>query len=783
MRKYLATILFSIVAMLLSLFMAYTLSEKPEISSYKPYSSAYFDNEGKLLRLTLAKDERYRVYARLGDISSEFIEATVLYEDQHYYQHIGIDPLALIRAFWTTYITKERRIGASTIVMQLARLRWDIPSNTIAGKFHQIARALQISRHYTKDEILEAYLNLTPYGRNIEGIAAASLIYFNKKPSELSFLEAITLAVIPQNPNKRNPTTKKGYNNLLTARKILFERWITYHPTYKDKAKYLDLALAIRPPENLPFQAPHFINYVEQQIRSQRRGYINTTLNLNKQLSVENVLRTYINANQAIGIHNASALLVNHQTLAIEAMVGSADFNLDAIYGQVNGTTAKRSPGSALKPFVYALAMDEGLIHPLSLLKDSPRKFGGFTPENYDKQFLGPISAKDALIQSRNVPAVHLQSQLSKTSFYQFLVRAGIKKLKEEKHYGLALALGGGEVTALELAKLYAMLGNGGMHNELLSLKGLNRLKKSSYKTSKRLLSSEASYLTLDMLKKNPAPDSLDIKLDRYNEVAWKTGTSWAFRDAWAVGISGPYVLIVWVGNFDGKGNDSFVGRSAAGPLFFRILNSLFPPQNWSFEQAYSPENMNLKRLKVCAKTGDLYQKNCPTAIESWFIPGVSPIKVSNIYRKIPINIKTGKRACWHKKGKTNLTVYEFWPSDFIEIYSMAGISLKSPPKFEGECDLDQTSATGLTPVITSPQSSIDYVFRLNSDSDNKIPLQAIVDRDVEKLHWFIDDGFVGTVGTGEAILWHAKPGVFNLTVVDDSGRSTSKSFNVISIN
>lgn len=759
----------------LAISFGYGFCPRPELSSFIPYSKAYFDDQGGLLRLTLAEDDRYRLYSRLEDMAPEFVEATLLYEDQHYYEHMGVDPVALLRAFWMTYVTQQRRIGASTIVMQLARLRWGIPSSTLSGKLIQILRAIQLTRHYSKRQLLEAYLNLAPYGRNIEGIGAASLVYFGKRPAELSLPEALTLAVIPQNPNKRNPTTVKGYQKLLIARTSLFERWVEYHAEDATKSKYMNLPLSIRSPEQLPFLAPHFVDYLQQQISPWDNGFIQTTLNANTQTSVEKVLKDYIQTKSKDGIQNASALLVNYKTLSIEAMVGSADFFNADIFGQVNGTMAKRSPGSALKPFVYALAMDEGLIHPMSLLKDSKHKFGGFTPENYDKQFLGPISVKDALIASRNVPAVEIQSRLRNKSFYQFLHEAGVSGLQHESHYGLALALGGGEVTAMEMASLYAMMANGGeMH-------AIRALKEEQPEQGKSLLSPEASYLVLDILRQHKAPDALniDISASGHNEVAWKTGTSWAFRDAWAAGISGPYVLIVWVGNFDGSGNNAFIGSRAAGPLFFRIMDAVFPAQGWTFKHAYPVDELNLKRLQVCANTGDLYQKSCPQSVQSWFIPGVSPIKLSNVYRSIPVNMKTGLRACWHEPGKTQMEVYEFWPSDFLQIYNQAGIFLKTPPPFETGCDLNQTSSSGLQPVITSPQSSIDYVVRVNEVGVNQIPLQAIVDPDVEQLHWFIEGQYIASSRRGESVLWQARPGRHQVRMVDDSGRSASKWFNV----
>ena len=749
------------------------LCPKPEIENFVSYSRVYLDRDERLLRITLADDERYRIYQPLDRIDAKFIEATLLYEDRDYYQHRGVDLIALSRAFWSTYVSGERRIGASTITMQVARMKWGIESNTVSGKIEQIFRALQLSRHFSKQQLLEIYLNNAPYGRNIEGVAAASQIYFGKTADNLSLLESLTLAVIPQNPNKRNPTTDSGYHNLLQARQNLLKRWLEQHPEDAASAKYFSLPLKVRAPQSLPFEAPHFVNFVEIEIPQWDRGYVHTTLDLDKQEKISKMISRYIEQQSQVGIRNASAMLLNYQTMEIEAMVGSADFFSRQILGQVNGTLAKRSPGSTLKPFVYALALEEGLIHPKTLLKDSPRRFGGFTPENYDKRFIGPISANQALIKSRNVPAVDLQSRLKARSFHRFLKDAGIKRLREESFYGLALALGGGELTMLELVSLYAVLANHGVQKPVRWAANQTR------SDGRKLLSAEASFLILDILKDNPA--AFDNSRRSF-DVAWKTGTSWSFRDAWAIGISGSYVAAVWVGNFDGSGNPAFKGRQAAGPLLFTILDAVQSQSEWRVRDHLDDHPLNIKQLQVCASTGDLYEKNCPISEPSWFIPGVSPIRVSNVYREIPIDQQTGLRACWHQPGKTEMKVYEFWPSDYLRVFSQAGIMLKTPPAFDASCNFEEKGGGGLIPVITSPQQSIEYILSLQSEESQRIPMEVTVDPGVEQVYWFVDGAFAGTAARGEVFFWNAIPGKFEARVVDDSGRAASKQFVVSQI-
>lgn len=762
----------SLIGLVLISLVAYYSSPKPDLLGFTSYSTAYLDSDNQLLRLTLADDDRYRLHTAITDIADTLQNSTILYEDQHFYQHMGVDLFAIGRAFWASYISKQRRIGASTITMQVARLRWGIPSYTLSGKVEQILRAIQLTRHYSKAEILEAYLNLAPYGRNIEGIGAASLIYFNKPAADLSLPEALTLAVIPQNPNKRTPTRPQGLIELQSARQSLFIKWLKAHPEDQSQQHYLSLPLKVRSPEQLPFLAPHFINYLDQSTSPWKSGNINTSLNIVKQRSVEQIISRYVDNKASLGIQNAAALILNYKTMDIEAMVGSADFFNTAISGQVNGTIAKRSPGSTLKPFVYGLAIDAGLIHPMTLMKDAPTRYGGFSPENYDQQFLGPILAGKALIQSRNVPAVDLQAQLTDHAFYNVLQQSGVTGLKPPQYYGLALALGGGELTMLELVNLYAMLANQGQ------LKPINALHNEVMPDTPpiSLLSPEASFMILSILKDTPTPNAVTHQFSQTlpNEVAWKTGTSWAFRDAWAIGISGDYVIATWVGNFDGQGNESFIGRTAAGPLLFSLFNALVPQQSWSIDHAFYTEQLNVKRIAMCQNTGDLPGKYCPSTTDTWFIPGVSPITVSNIYRAIPILISNGHRACWSNPELTVLKTFAFWSSEFMQIFKQAGIALKHPPSFDQQCDLNTQSTSGVTPQISSPQSTLEYVLHNTTEGARTIPFLANVDSDVTTLFWFIDDRYIGQSHANTAFLWSAQPGQFRVRVVDDAGRTAS---------
>lgn len=793
-RKKLSLFRKLVVIAALFIVLLYIFLPKPDIKGQIPFSTAFYDQNETLLRLNLASDDRYRLWLPLEEIPLQIQQATLLYEDQYFYQHIGINLFAITKAFYTSYIKRSRRVGASTITMQLARLRYGMNTHVISGKLEQIFRALQIEKYYSKEQILEAYLNLAPYGGNIEGIGAASLIYFDKHANKLNLPESLLLSLIPQNPTKRNPTKKSAKPLLLETRINLFDRWLKDHPEDADWRTAMQFPINVHSTANLPFLAPHFLNHIKKENPLLKSGQYKTTLNITLQQLLERHASNYVQRRKRDGIDNVSAILLNYKTMEIVAELGSADFFNDKISGQVNGTLAKRSPGSTLKPFIYGLALDEGLIHPLSLVKDAPKRFGAYTPENYDQHFLGPITATDSLVLSRNVPAVNLMYRLKKRGLYELLQSADVENLKPKAFYGLALALGGNEVTMLELVRLYAMLANMGEYkNEViltpkdpLKEKGIHAKVKNpdvhfnvKANDKKQLISAEAAYLTLQMLKKNKAVDEIDFQNERRQKypVYWKTGTSFAFRDAWSVGIAGDYVLAVWVGNFSGKGHPSFIGRSAAGPLFFEIIRSL--EKDNLIEDDISAEGLNITEVDICSSTGYLPNKHCPKTEKGLFIPGKSPIKISDIHREIYIDKATGLRACRYDENKTTKEIYEFWPSDLISLFRQAGIIKRQPPVYLKSCSINETSTRGIAPRITSPSHLLSYTVRASKLKEELIPFIANTDTDSTSLYWFVGDRYVGEVDRDTPFFWKPEIGSFEIRVVDDLGRGSTTQIRV----
>ena len=733
---------------------------KPPLLEGIDFSTRVRARNNEILRVSLTADQKYRVWTPLKEISPAIVDATLKFEDKYYGKHPGVNPVSLLRAAWNLVVSRGSHAGASTITMQVARLRYHLRTRTLAGKLRQIVYALELERHYSKKQILEAYLNLAPYGRNIEGVGAASEIYFSKTASRVTEAEAVALSVIPQSPTRR-ALMVGGENERVTSAQ---QRWYARSVTKETPA--LTFRAEARTRRSLI--APHF---VQQTLESKSGGTdVVTTLDLSLQQMLEKRVTDYITQNRDRGIENASALLIDFKTMEVLVQIGSSDFSKVEIQGQVDGTRRPRSPGSTLKPFVYALALDQGKIHPLTLLKDAPHTFGDYNPENFDREFLGPIRASDALARSRNVPAVTLASELSHPTFYEFLREAEVSLPKPASYYGLSLPLGGAEVTMQDLVRLYAALANGGRLQPLRQFRN-----EPAVKSNVRLFTPEAAFLTLDMLGKIPRPGLTSAESARSAPVFWKTGTSHGFRDAWSVAVFDHYVLAVWIGNFDGKRNAAFIGRTAAAPLLFQMIDGLRAFQPSRAEQQLPAPELNLKRVEFCAVSGQLPTASCPHRTESWFIPGISPIATCDVHREILVDASTGLRVAQDDGNRAvKREIYEFWPSDLLALFERAGVPRKLPPPFSPTIDNELLSRGGHPPKINLPGTEMT-VSRVPTDSAG-IPLRAETESGVRKLYWFADKTFLGACDAHAVLCWKPSPGVYQLTALDDHGRSASRS-------
>lgn len=791
-RKRVAThmrrhrILYCLVFALLVIYAIIKIFFTPPLLSDTHFGRAYFDRNGNLMRITLSADDKYRLFTPLADISEYVQRATILYEDKYFKFHPGVNPVALVRATKNYFTSGARPVGASTITMQVARIKYDLDTRKIPGKLIQIAAAIYIDLFYSKDEILEAYLNLAPYGGNIESIGAASLIYFGKPARDLTKIEAITLSTIPQNPTKRGLNTDAGLANIMNMRGDLVRRWIDINPTDAGLETLANMPLNVRTTRDLPFYAPHFINYEISQRRNYwndlgaRDSVINTTLDLNLQRAMERTLQNQINSRAHLGIHNAAAILVNYKTMETLAYIGSANYFDKSIYGENDGVHARRSPGSTLKPLIYATAVDMGYIHGMTLLKDAKINFGVYAPENADSEFYGPVLARDALTHSRNIPAINLLRKIGTRNFYNILAASGVTNLKSPEWYGISVALGGAEVSMFELADIYATMANLGMRYDIITNTDTPR------GDGKQILTPEAFFITLDMLARQSTPTKNIPFARKQTETLrhyWKTGTSSSFRDAWTAGIFGDFVLIVWVGNFDGTPNNAFSGAKAAAPIYFSLAETIekyyaangAPLHNNNFMR----DNLNIAEIEMCDGVGGLAGKYCPKTVRAYFIPGKSPIETSSVYRAVPIDNATGLRACTYDAATTHMAVFEFWDAEYLDMFRRAGITRNTPPPFMPGCDLDDIVETRAAPVITSPLDGTRAVI-VSDKNHEPIAFQAVSDMPAAKIFWFLDDEMIGTTLSGQTFTHHVSIGTHTVRITDEMGGGARVNFSVI---
>lgn len=786
-KKQVLLVLLSIFVLSILAFFVHVLYVKNngDILSGIYFSSSYEDRNGNLIQVFLTEDDKYRVYKNVSEYPQEFIDLLLTQEDKFFYSHNGINIVSIFKAFNETYIKKSRRIGASTITMQVAKLKYNLYTKNIGGKLLQIIFALYLEMCFSKQEILDAYVNLVPCGKNIEGFESASWYYFSKPIEKLSLSENIMLCVLPQNPTKRAPEKFKTPSELINARKVLFNNWIKEHPEDADKKNYMDMK--INTVCDFPNEAIHFTQMLAQQeninLKDEKkiRQVKKTTIDLSLQKQCEEFLESHIAKHKSFGVHNGGLLLLDWQNMEVLANIGSLDFYNNEIQGQVNITTSKRSPGSTLKPFIYALALEQGLIHYRTMLKDTPQAFNEYAPDNYGNTFKGPVQAWFALADSRNIPAVSLAQQIQNPDLYDFLQSANISNLKSKEHYGLSIVLGSAEVTMLELTKLYAMLANNGKYKNIKFYKeGFATKNLSSEDFEKQLLTEESAFIVRKMLEANVPPVS-SIPIDLKNiPIGYKTGTSIGFKDSWTVGFFDKYILCIWIGNFDGQGNNSFLGRRMSAPLFFEIAYSILSQMNKQDMILVDWPPRKVSEIEVCSVSGSIPTENCEKKEKTYFIPGTSPIEKCKIHRKINIDLRTGYRTDEADKQYVKTVIREFWPSDLQILFEQAGLPRLIPPSYPPESFNMWNNRDGFPPQILSPMTGTDYVYRTKDENRNKIILEASSDADSSELIWFCGSDFITRTKPNEVYEWNCPLGKHEITVVDSKGRSCTVNVNVI---
>jgi penicillin-binding protein 1C len=722
------------------------------------YSVMITDAEGKVINGYLTKDEKWRMKTELNEISPLLRQTIIAKEDQYFYHHPGINPLAVARALIKNISRQKTISGASTITMQVARALEKRERN-LFSKILETFRAFQLEWKYSKDEILQLYLNLVPYGSNIEGVKAASLLYFNKAPDHLSLAEITALSIIPNRPS----SLVIGRNN----DRIVQERNRWLHKFADDKVftpKQIEDALS-EPLTAIRGSVPHIAPHLSLQLKKTATQHeVKTNLVTNTQLKIEKLTEDYVRGLRDKGIRNASVIVVDNRTNAVIAYVGSASFTDTMDAGQVNGAAAVRQPGSTLKPLLYALCMDEGLLTPKMMLNDVAVSYDGYAPENYDKNFNGAVTMEYALEHSLNIPSVKSLRQLGKDQFVNKLIAVDFRQInKDQRKLGLSMILGGCGATLEELTGLFAAFAHEGRFAPLKFTKD------TTSSSSTQLIAPASSYLITDILSKVNRPDfPLNwTATEHMPRIAWKTGTSYGRRDAWSIGYNKNYTVGIWVGNFSGARVPELSGANTATPLLFKVFNTI----DYNSDAGWYVPPKDLALRQVCQATGLPPGEHCTNLISDYFIPLVSSNQLCRHVQEIQLSAD-GKwsycQSCVPETGYTKQWVSVMAP-ELEQWYEERSLAYeKVPPHYFG-CE---KIFRGSGPSITSPRNGAEYF--INTNEPEPLQLAAHAGADVSRLYWYIDDVLYKTTLPGEKQFFTPKEGSVKISCTDDKGRNTN---------
>ncbi|PYS52089.1 MAG: penicillin-binding protein 1C [Acidobacteria bacterium] len=654
-----------------------------------PYAMVVVARDGTPLRAFPGDDHVWRHPVSLKDVSPLYLDALVAYEDRTFRWHPGINPFALVRAGFQWLRYGHIVSGGSTITMQVARIIQPTP-RTLTAKLIQIARALQLELHYSKNEILTLYINYAPMGGVLEGVEAASRAYLGKPSSRLTHAEAALLTVLPQLPSRLRPDRYPERAQVARDKVIrrMNRRWTAEaiadaltEPVYAQTAR-------------APMLAPLLAERMKRNVSGQTR--VDTTIDAAAQSTVEALL---LDRARALPPRvSIAAMVMDNRTLDVMAYAGSADFSDKDRFSDVDMARTARSPGSALKPFLYAFAMDEGLIHSESLLADVPQSFSGYEPGNFQQSFTGPVSVSEALVKSLNVPAVQVLEQLGPARFVAMLRRGGLKlEFPRGAEPNLSVILGGAGTTLENLVGSYSALARKG-------LSGTPRLLPDAPFEERRMMSEGAAFIVTDILENGGPVGRVVDGRGPYRGFAWKTGTSFGFRDAWAVGVSDRYTIGVWVGRPDGTPNPGFFGANVAAPLLTDIFTALPDALN----TAPNPRPSSVTEEVICWPLGTRAaggeERLCPVQRTAWILDNAAPPTFPDRFRSgapvyayfvDPITHQRVSPECTRRLVERSEAAR--WPAA-LEPWLDQGLRRKSlPPKWSVGCASEQHADDTIT--------------------------------------------------------------------------------------
>ncbi|MFO8056608.1 MAG: penicillin-binding protein 1C [bacterium] len=729
----------------------------------KPSSRVVEYDDGTPMCVFLSPDDKWRIRVGLSEVDPQFVEALLAYEDERFYYHPGVDPVAIVRAVYTNMTAGEIVSGASTITMQLVKILEPRP-RTYFAKAVEALRAVQLELRFDKKEILELYLAYVPYGKNLEGVEAASLAFFGHRAGELSAFETAYLLGVPQDPNYRYPAPENTVRMEKVISRIAARLQENGVLDGEQAARVRSRSVPARMKE-FPRDNLHTAYFLAERIDGKR---IKSTINKNVQETVQNVLDSYRSRMNSMGIHNAAIVVMENKNNTVAAAAGNFDFWDHEHEGQVPGFDAPRSPGSAMKPFVYAMAIDRGLALPSFLVADVPVSYSGYEPVNYGHRYRGLVALEDALAKSLNIPFVDLLAKLGLDEYLEFLREGGLTTLSDEPgYYGLSIAIGSLEVKPIELASLYAMLSRNGTHMDVAWTADQEREKPAP------LLAPGACFLTRQALRRRNRPDFPGKRMSTtlLPRVFWKTGTSAFHKDAWAVGGNMEYTAAVWVGNFDGSPSRYLVGSERAGPVLFDVLEGLQGP---SAEETYEKQPGDLIRVKVCSFSGHIATRHCPHSRSALAPKDSLPFKKCPFHKKYMVDKQTGFRtnALCAAGRPVESRVFTVLPASVKRWISDTRLQAPVLPPVDPLCR--QTDTGGGPRIITPGDDAVFFMVPGLAPDKQEIVMKAEAGPGVEHLYWFVDGRFFQKASSHERVWMKPSPGNHRIRVMDPAGKDDS---------
>jgi len=719
------------------------------------YSTIITDSKGEVINAYLTKDQKWRMKTELNEISPLLRKTIIAKEDKYFYSHPGINPVAMVKAFFKNVFRMKTASGASTITMQVARALEPRKRN-IGSKIIETFRAFQLELKYSKREILQMYLNLVPYGGNIEGVKSASILYFNKNPDHLSLAEITALSIIPNRPS----SLVIGKNNHL----IIQERnkWLKRFADENVFSKKETEDAAAEPLTASRATVPHFLPHLSYKLKMRGEVIVPTNIIMNTQIKTEKLVEDYVRTLRLKNIKNAAVVVINNKTHKVITYVGSSDFHDTTDGGQVNGAAAIREPGSTLKPLLYGLCIDEGLETPKMVVTDVGVNYSGYAPENYDKKFNGYVTVEYALEHSLNIPAVKSLGLLGKDKLILKLANCDFKQVKKDQNkLGLSMILGGCGATLEELTGLFSAFANDGIYI------APSYTQNDTNQVPKKIISAAADYMITDILSRVNRPDfPLNWQATEHMpKIAWKTGTSYGRRDAWSIGYNKNYTIGVWVGNFSGVGVADLSGGNVATPLLFKIFNTV----DYDSDAGWFDLPDDCEQRKVCSETGLLPTDHCSNIVMDYFIPMISSTKQCDNWEETMVSADekisyckncvpdAGYKKKWYRIIDPEM---QAWMEENKMVYE------KMPPH---NPNCEKIFKEGV-PVITSPNNNTEYL--INKKDREPLQLTCKTSNDVTKVYWYINNKFYKASSAAEKQFFVPDEGPVKISCTDDKGRN-----------